>query len=409
MDVFVARQPIFDRRRQVYGYELLFRSGLTNAFEAAATDPDRASVKLIADSFLGFGLGRITGGKRAFINFTRDTLVKGYATLLPRELIVVEILENVEGDDEVLEACRDLKRRGYLIALDDFLCDDWSNPLVAFADIVKVDFRSTSPAARSALPELLATRRIKALAEKVETRLEFDEAVRLGFEYLQGFFFAKPAVLVTRDVPGYRRRYLEILREINRPSLDFAQIEEILRREPSLAYKLMTYINAVAFGFRSRITSIRQALMLLGEDAVKKWASVVALAGLAQDQPGELLVMSLARARFCETVAPGLGLKPRSAELFLMGLFSLLDAISGRPLAELLADLPLADDVQDALRGRPGALADVLSCARACERGEWTVLAEAAGRLGLDEGGVAQLHLECIAWAHESFPGAPDT
>ncbi len=403
MDVFVARQPIFDRHRHLYAYELLFRSGPTNVF--SATDGDRASVKVIADSFLRPGLQRITGGKRAFINFTRDTLVRGYATLLPRDLVVVEILEDVEQDPEVFDACSDLKRRGYTIALDDFVCDDWSNPLVRFADIIKVDFRATDAAARARLPALIASRRIRPLAEKIETRAEFDEAVDLGFTYLQGYFFSKPYILSGRDVPGHRARYLEILREINRPSLDLGQIERIVKREPSLTYRLLTYINSAAFGFRSRITSIRQALALLGEDAVKKWASVVALAGLAKDQPDELVVTSLVRARFCELVAPSVGLEERAQELFLMGLFSLLDAITGRPMPEVLADLPLADDITLALLGNRTRPYDVLSCLTAYERGEWEKFSLYAAKLRLDEAAVARMHLDCVAWSSERSSG----
>lgn len=407
MDIFVARQPIFDRYRHVYGYELLFRSGLTNAF--SATDGDRASIKVIADSFLRFGIQKMTGGRRAFINFTRDTLVKGYATLLPKDVVVVEILENVEQDVEVFDACRELKQLGYMIALDDFVCDDWSNPLVRFADVIKVDFRATTGKARADLPEAMGYRKIKALAEKVETRAEFDEAIALGYAYLQGYFFSKPLVLSGRDVPGFKLRYLEILKEINRPSLDFPQIEEIIKREPSLTYKLMTYINSVAFSFRNRITSVRQALSLLGEDAVKKWASVAALAGLAQDQPAELVVSSLVRGRFCELIAPSAKLEERGGELFLMGLFSLLDAITGRPMSEVLADLPLADDVKLALLGNRTRLFDVLSCLIAYERGEWDTFSLYAGKLRLDEAGVARVYLDAVAWGSESFPGAVAT
>jgi EAL and modified HD-GYP domain-containing signal transduction protein len=407
MEVFVARQPIFDRYRQLYAYELLFRSGLQNAFQA--TDSDRASIKVIADSFLRFGIQRMTGGKRAFINFTRDTLVKGYATLLPKELVVVEILENVEQDVEVFDACRQLKRLGYTIALDDFVCEDWGNPLVHFADIIKVDFRATSARMRAQLPPLIASRKIRSLAEKIETRAEFDEAVELGYAYLQGYFFSKPMVLSGRDVPGVRGRYLEVLREVNAPSLDFAQIEALIKREPSLTYKLMTYINSVAFGFRSRITSIRQALGLLGEDAVRKWASVVALAGLAQDQPSELVVSSLVRARFCELTAGATMLDDRAPELFFLGLFSLLDAITGRPMAEVLQDLPVADDVKMALLGNRNRLRDVLNCALAYEQAEWETLTLYTSKLKLEDTDAARFYGDAVVWATESLPGITET
>lgn len=405
MEVFVARQPIFDRHRQVYGYELLFRSGVDTAFQPS-TEPDQASIKVIADSFLRFGIKKLTGGRRAFINFTRDTLVRGYATLLPRDTVVVEILETVEQDAEVFDACKELKRLGYTIALDDFVCDDWTNPLVHFADIIKVDFRATPPEARAELASLIVSRRIRPLAEKIETRVEFDEAVALGYTYLQGFFFSKPLVLSGRDVPGSRQRFLEVLREINKPSLDFAQIEDIIKREPSLAYKLMTYINSVGFGFRSRITSVRQALALLGEDAVKKWASVVALAGLAQDQPGELIVTSLVRARFCETLAARTRLEERAQELFLLGLFSLLDAITGRPMADLLMDLAVSDEIKLALLGNRNRLRDVYGCVLAYEQADWHTFALFAEKLRVDEADAAGLYIDAVAWASASVPGA---
>ena len=403
-EVFVARQPIFDRHRHVYAYELLFRSGLKNAF--GGMDPDRASIKVIADGFIRFGLQRLTGGKRAFINFTRDTLVKGYATLLPKDSIVVEILEDVEQDPEVFDACRALKQRGYMIALDDVVCDDWDNPLVGFADIIKVDFRGSDARTKAALPGLMAARKIKALAEKIETRAEFDEAVALGYTYLQGYFFSKPLVLSGRDVPGVKQRYLELLREINRTDLDFADLEDVIKREPSLTYKLMTYINSVAFSFRSRITSVRQSLALLGEDAVRKWASVVALAALAHEQPSELLVSSLIRARFCEVIAASVKLEERGQELFLMGLFSLLDAITGRPMHDVLANLPLADDIKMALLGNRNRLRDVLACVLAYEQAEWETFGLFAAKLRLDQGETARIYLEAVVWATSSYAGA---
>lgn len=404
MDVYVARQPIFDRHRQVYAYELLFRSGPTNAFGQA--DADEASMRVIADSFLRFGIEKMTGGRPAFINFTRDTLVKGYATLLPKETIVVEVLETVEPDDEVIDACRELKRLGYTLALDDFICDDWSNPLVRFADIIKVDFRATTGALRESLPRDLATMKLRSLAEKVETRDEFDQAIQMGYTYLQGYFFSKPLVLSGRDIPGVRMRYLEVLREINRPELDYKQIEAVIKREPSLAHKLMRYINSVAFSFRVRIVSIRHALMLLGEDAVRKWASVVALAGLAEDQPSELVVNSLVRARFFEQVADALAMEERSQELFLMGLLSMLDAIIGRPLPEILADLPIAEDVKLALVGHRNRLRELFTCLTAYERGDWAAFATYATKLKLDTAMLARSYLDAVVWGTESVSGA---
>ena len=325
-EAFIARQPVFDRQKRVYGYELLFRSGIANVFDHA--DGHQASLSVIGHSQL-FGLSQLTGGRRAFINFTRDTLIQGYATLLPADAIVVEILEGVPPDDEVIAACRQLKAAGYVLALDDFLEREVDSPLVRLVDIIKVDFRATEPAARQAIAERLRSARLQLLAEKIETRAEFDEAAATGYAYFQGYFFSEPVILSRQDIPAFKLTRLELLREVNRAGLDRERVEELIKREVALAYKLLRLLNSAAPGLRRRVDSVSHALALLGDVAIRKWLSVITLGTIASDRPLELAVQSVVRGSFCERLAAGSGLGPRASDLFLLGLFSLLDAMIG--------------------------------------------------------------------------------
>lgn len=198
-------------------------------------DLNQASSKVIADSFFLLGLKFITGGKKAFINVTRDVLLKEYITLLPQGSVVAEILETVEPQPEVIDACKKLKQAGYLLALDDFVYQEHFRPLMEMADIIRVDFLATEAEERRNLLQRVGSRRIRFLAEKVETQEAFQEALTLGYTYIQGYFFSKPVVLSGKDIPAFKLHYLQILQEINRPELDFHQIEDIIKREVSLS------------------------------------------------------------------------------------------------------------------------------------------------------------------------------
>lgn len=398
MDVFVARQPILDRARRTDGYELLFRSGTANQFDG--TSGDQASLNVLDVSFFTLGLPAITGGKRAFVNFTRDTLMRGYATILPRHQVVVEILETVEPDDDVVEACRVLKQAGHTIALDDFVPGGAGERLVPFADIVKVDFERSGPAARARLASELRARGVALLAEKVETEHEFAEGVAAGYSYFQGYFLSRPVIVSGPSVPAAKLSLLQLLHEIHRPGADLAAIEQVIKREVALTYKLLTYINSVAFGFRRRIETVGHALAMLGEVGVKKWASVAALSGLGIDKPFELVVTSVSRARFCELLAAAAGLQHRAADAFLMGLFSMMDALLGRPLAEVVGLLPVADDVRGALSGESNALRQLLDLAVAYERGHWAAVAAQSAALSVQDGALSEMYLQAVAWGN---------
>jgi c-di-GMP-related signal transduction protein len=282
MNIFVARQPILNRDQSIYGYELLFRNGLENCF--SAVNLDEATLAVIRNALLVFGSQKLTGGKKAFINFTRNLLLSEVPSYLPNDSAVIEILETVEVDQEVLAACRELKNKGYHLALDDYVWQDHDqNPLTEMVHVVKADFQNTQPMERQVMVDFFSRMDVELLAEKIETRQEFQEAREMGFAYFQGYFFSKPEIISGKDIPGYKLSYLEILKEICRETLDFLHFQKILDRDPPLCLKMLTYLNSAFFGLRHEVTSIGHALNLLGEKEIRKWAALVTLANLGKD------------------------------------------------------------------------------------------------------------------------------
>lgn len=402
MQVYVARQPIFDVVEKVIGYELLFRSGLENYFPAN-TDQDFAASKVLLDGFLMIGIDVLLGGQKAFVNFTRNLLVGEAATLFPRDSLVIEVLEHVEPDEEVVSHCRKMKDAGYLLALDDFVFDEKWLPLIDMADVIKVDFRLSTPEACAQLPLAIKAKKIKFLAEKVETKEDVERAKSQGYTLFQGYFYSKPKILQGRDIPGYKLNYLQLMREVMHPNIDMAKMGQIIKRDLSLSYKLLRFINSAAFSFANQIDSINHALALMGIREIRKWVSLVALTGMGQDKCQELVVSSLVRARFCEILAPHVGLGSRSSDLFLMGMFSQVDAFLDRPMNELVKPLPIAEDVKTALLGGSNRLNTVLQLTVAYEQANWEKVAELLGQLQLGEAQTPQLYLQSLELANEIF------
>jgi EAL and modified HD-GYP domain-containing signal transduction protein len=401
VDVFVARQPIFDRQLRVFGYELLFRSGFEQAFDG--TDPTRATSQVITASFFALGVERIVGRKRAFVNFNRELLLRDCVSILPRRVAAVELLESVRPDREVLAACRRIKELGYLLVLDDVVSLDPVEPLLELADIVKVDYRKAE--------QLRLVRRgrqagIQMLAEKIETQEELRQALEMGYDLFQGYFLARPMTIVGREIPAFKLHYIQILQEVSRPELDYPRLEALIKQELSLSYKQLRYINSAAFGWRRPIESVKQALVLLGEAECRKWLSLVALPALAQDKPEELVIQASVRAQFLESLADWVGLAGRRADLFFLGMFSMLDAILDQPMEEVLRGISLADDVRDVLLGQAGEgnrLAEVYALVRAYEAADWDRVTQAASALRLPAGSVATLYIRAVEWADEAF------
>jgi c-di-GMP-related signal transduction protein len=399
-EVHVARQPIFDVNLNVFGYELLFRSNFINTYDGI--DGDQATHDVIANSFLLIGIEALTNGKKAFINFTANSLKNNIPAMLPSSLVAVEILEDVVPDEEIINVCKVLKKNGYLLVLDDFVFKPEYMSLIELADIIKVDFRITQHEERQQLIQRLHGYPIKFLAEKVETQEEFQDALHMGYSYFQGYFFCKPSVLSGKNLPGYKINYFHILQEINHTELEFNQIEAIIRRDVSLSYKLLKFTNSAIFGFRNTISSLRQALTLLGQKELTKWISLIALKGVADDKPGELILESLIRARFAEKLALRKMWKKQVSDAFLMGMFSYIDVLLDRPLNEILDEISLDEEIKQALLGKKHNQFFVLyKLIQSYEQGNWEAYSSFVDELGIDESYVLQSYRESLIWAHD--------
>jgi len=398
MDIYVARQPIFNRHQKVIGYELLHRSGLANRYEG--TDGTEASLAVISNTYLFMSQRVVAPPNQAFINLTRDLLLNGVAGLLPSQSTVIEILEDIEPDDMLLKACRDLKEAGYTLALDDYTIDnETQRSLVALADIIKVDFMKSTPEESRSIIKQLDNGRGKFLAEKIETLDEFKSALSMGYSYFQGYFFSKPIIVPGKAIPGYKLNYMRMLQETNRRELDFRALEHIIKQDITLCYTLLKYINSAYFGFKDEVTSLMSAIVLLGEKEIRRWASLVLLTLIGVDKPPEVVLRSLIRAKMCEQLAVDLGLKGHESELFLMGMFSMLDVLIGRPLREIVEEMILPKEVKRALIGQNNSYRDLYDLVVSYEVGDWDRCFEGASKVDLDKKLIPDIYLNAVDWA----------
>ncbi|MGA7399218.1 MAG: HDOD domain-containing protein [Candidatus Sulfotelmatobacter sp.] len=398
---YVARQPIFDREEKVFGYELLFRDDMENAFHGG--DPDVASRSTL-DSSLLVGLDVLCDGRRAFLNCTRNTLIGGLVMLLPSHSTVVEILETVPFDTEVMNACQRLKEAGYLIALDDFVSDDPREPLAEIADILKVDLKLTTLEQRAALVKKHGPWRCRMLAEKVENHAEFVAARDQGFVYFQGYFLRRPEMMTTHDVPANRINYMRMLQAVSRPELDLPEIDKLIKTEASSCYRLLRYMNSARFGFRNEIHSVRHALAILGDREVRRWVRLIATVGACQDKTSDLVLCALVRARFGELLAPLA--RHGDSDLFLLGLLSMLDVMLELPMSEILKKIPLDSETKAVLRGEPSLLRPIYQLMLGHESGEWDAARAICDTLQIDPDAVAGFYWQSQQWAREVSSGA---
>jgi c-di-GMP-related signal transduction protein len=401
---FVARQPILTTDEKVFGYELLFRDGIENFFRSP--DSDAASRSTLNTSTL-LGLNVLCDGRRAFVNCTREILLKDYVTLLPAGQTVVEVLETVSADELVVAACRRLKEAGYMIALDDFAVNDPREALTDLADIIKVDLRATATADASAMVKRYGPWRCRLLAEKVETREEFIASKKAGFLYFQGYFFRRPEILTAHEIPANQLNYLRMLTAVSQPELDVRAIENLVKGEASLCYRLLRYLNSAAFGFGSEIHSVRHALSILGEREVRRWIRLVASLAAGQNKASDLVLAALVRARFCELLSPKVQQKVQhgDSDLFLMGMLSLMDTILEIPMRQVLDNVPIDQECKAVLLGVTSRLRPFYQLMLAQESGAWTAVQELATQLQLSETEVSEAYWQAMQWARQVSAG----
>ncbi len=402
MEVFIARQPIFDRHRRLYGYELLYRSA-QSADRFDGTEAFTATQQVISGALLSIGLEQVAGGKKVFLNFDQRLLSEGAHLSLPANTTVIEILETVEPNESLIALCRHVREQGYSIALDDFGDGPQFEPLTRLAQLIKIDLRLTSREEQKRLLHTYHPRGIAMLAEKVETYEEFEWARHAGYDYFQGYFFARPAVIRGKQLSAAKLNCLRLLSEVQAPELDFKRLETVIHADVALAYKLLRYVNSAKFARRSEIRSIERALTIMGSDEIRRWVSMAALLALATDKPGELTTLAILRARFAQRMMAMAGIG-RQNEAFLMGMFSLLDALLDCPLDQALGSVALAPGITHALLGtapQTDALRKIYQLTCVYEHGDWDEvekLARGCGFTGLDAG---KSYVEAAVWAQE--------
>ena len=395
---YVARQPILDRAQDVFGYEILFRNGVEDYFNA---DPELAARSTL-DSSLLFGITTLCHNRRAFVNCTREVLFKDLITLLPPTHAVAEILETVEPEDRVIAACKRLKSSGYLIALDDFAPNDPRIPLCEFADIIKIDVRATRPEERAGMMRRFASPKCKMLAEKIETPHEFQQARDMGFTYFQGYFFCRPELVIGREVPASRVHYVRLLEMVSRREIDMLELEKLLKQEASISYRLLRYLNSPVFGMALEVKSIRHAMGILGEREMRRWIRLVVTVGAAEQTCSELVLMGLTRARFCEMLSDRV---QSNGDLFLLGLLSMMDAILEVSMEVLLEQIPVERETKAVLLGEKSTLQPLHQLLLAHESGNWAKSSELAKQLKLSDEEVATHWWEALQWAQEATTG----
>ncbi len=395
MEIFVARQPILNEQKRLFAYELLYRG--TN--EGHLASGDKMTTSLLSATFLTEGLDVISGSKPCFINFTKDLLLRGVPSTFPGSKIIVEVLEDIPPTAEILKACQVLREEGYTIALDDFVYDKTLEPLIALADIIKIDFRISSEQEIRRTLHRLSHYPLKFLAEKVETYEEFELASKLGFKYFQGYFFSRPELFRIHELESVKASLIALLAEVSKKSTTVGRLEQIIGKDVALSYKLLKYINSSYFYRVNAIESVRHAIVFLGDREIRRFILLVIISEIATDKPGELIKLAIVRARFCELLAESCGYKQMAAELFLLGLLSLLDAMLDVKMETVIDQLPLGAVLKKALGSRSGPMIPFLDAVVAFEQHDREACIAALDELGVDKGLVQHMYLESLAFA----------
>jgi EAL and modified HD-GYP domain-containing signal transduction protein len=402
----LARQPILTQDEKVFGYELLFReSPEDNRF---SSDAENATCSVI-DALNVMGLDVVCDGRLVFINCTHQMLLKEYFFLLPPDKVVVEIQENVPAEQNAVAACQQLKQKRYRIALDNFLPGDAREPLIPYADFIKVDIRRITPEQSAATAARYASTQRHMLAQRVETRVQFLNAHKDGFTLFQGYFFRHPERMRARHIPANQASYLHLLQAISAPQVDMAGVEDLIKRDPSLCYRLLRYLNSPLLGLSSPVQSVRHAMSLLGERELVRWIRMATTLAMGQDKCSDLVLSSLVRARFCELIATKV--IHGKSDLFLMGMLSLMDSILEMPMGVVVEGLAIDPDTKAQLlaakTGKKTPLSPVFDLMITREAGDWEGVTALAKKLDLSLPCVNRAYNEAMSWAHEMASAVP--
>jgi len=404
VDIFVARQPIFTKNEHIFAYELLYRDSGANAFPNI--DGDFATLEVLTHSFLTIGINNLVGDKLCFINFTENLLDNTVFDKIPPKRIVVEVLEDIPITPSLIQKLKYIKKLGFLIALDDFILQkniELYDELFSLVNFIKVDFILSKPAERQVIERIVKRNypHIVLLAEKVETREEFYQAKEAGYGLFQGYFFAKPEVIKGTDIPANMAQYFRIISLLRNHGSTVEQIAEEIERDVSLSFKILKIINSPAARKRSKIRSIKQAVVMLGLEELNHWLYVLMLRESKINSNGDgmaLIEASLFRAKFCELLAKK-RLLQNSSEYFLVGMFSLIDTLLHQKMNHLLQELPLTDEVAETLSGKRTNMTPFLELSIACDEVRWDDIIAGADTIGVDHATLNKYYLEARSWA----------
>lgn len=397
MNQFIARQPIFTVHKKIYAYELLYRgaAGIVDQ----DLDGNRATASVLSSSFLTKNIDDISSHRPCFINFTQDLIERDLPSIFPANKIVVEILEDVQPTQKVVAVCQALHNSGYTIALDDFIYDKKLEPLLEIADIVKIDVRLTPLDSLLRTMNLLSHHGIKLLAEKVETMEEFDKAKQMGFSYFQGYFFCRPEKIGFKVMTSMQTTLLRLLAEVVKKDTDIERLDEIISMDVSVTYKLLRFLNSAYFYRLQEVKSVKHAVAYLGEEELRRFVMLVIMSELTSEKPDELVRLVLVRAKFCELLGEnGNYSKAEESDLFITGLFSLLDAMLDAPMEDLMGQLPVSDMIKDALLNKSNKYAVCLKVVIALERNDESLLDRLLAEHGVDGDQVGTCYLAAVKY-----------
>ena len=393
MDVMVTRQPILDTNQRIHGYELLFAPGNSNHSGTDIYHP-RSTNAILSSCFQVIGMNAMTSGKPIFINYTNDLLINPAVRTFPASVVRIVIQNSLNPDQKTIKACENLAKLGFQFVFEDFVLGDGYESLREIASVIKVDFQKLSDEEVQAFLRNNQLPGVQFMADNVETHEEFQAGVEHGFEFFHGSFLNKPDINNPNKLPGYHQTLVDLLNAINDPDIDFDFLESLVKKDIAISYQLLDYINSAFFGFTNKIRSIKHALALLGLEEVRKWLSVTALANVTDQKTRSLIQTSLTRAHFVEKLAKSAELS--ESVMFLVGLFSLIDAFLDRPMQDVLEKLPLADDIKATLLGDQTEMRKLLDLAIAYEDADWEKTQNYAKQLRIPESEMADRYPDAV-------------
>ncbi len=403
MEFLIGRQAILDRRKRTFGYELLYREDITNNSSSSNLSGNAVTNRVIINAFLNLGINRIAKKGRVFINFTKDLIVQKLYKVLPKDKMIIEVLEDVLAEESVIASLKDAKNQGYTVALDDFVFAEEKLELVELADIIKIDFLEMSKEdIKKEVKKYKKYYNVKLLAEKIEDEDIFKFALNLGFDYFQGFFFQKPTIEAKNDIAPYQMSILRALSMVNNPKSSMEELIELISGDVYLHTKILAFVNSPFFGLKKRVDKIKNAVYLLGMNTVREWLNIMYISKLSERRPEELIVLSTVRAKFAHFLSKYFFVEANNA--YLLGMFSLMDSLLNLPMEIVLEECNyLSDDLKAALKGEDNNCKKLLDFIKMFENGDFDSAYEAMNILSLSIADVNNYYLKALEFADNIY------